>query len=122
MFDQFKAMGAIAGLLKDKERVRAAMERFREKIERMRVTGTAGGGAVRVVVNGKMIAEEVTLDPALVAGLTVGDGGRAMAQALIREAMNDAVSRAQSLVQEEANREAQALGLPGLPGLGSLLN
>jgi DNA-binding protein YbaB len=45
-----------------------------------------------------------------------------MAQALIREAMNDAVGRAQSLVQEEANREAQALGLPGLPGLGSLLN
>ena len=65
MFDQFKAMGAIAGLLKDKERVRAAMERFREKLERMRVTGTAGGGAVRVVVNGKMIAEDVQLDPAL---------------------------------------------------------
>lgn len=123
MFDQFKAMGALAGLLKDKERVREIAEEFRAKLEQMRVEGEAGGGAVRVTVDGKMMVREVILDPALIAGLKVDEGGgREMAQALILEATNDAIARAQALVQDEARRLGEELGLPDMPGMPSLLS
>lgn len=120
MFDQLKSLGAIAGLMQNKDKVRAAVERFREKLERISVTGAAGGGAVRVTVTGKLRVTDVSLDPALIAGLQAGAGGRAMAQTLIQDAMNDAIARAQTLVHEEADKQARELGLPGLPGADSI--
>lgn len=121
MFDQMKAMGAIAGLMKDKDRLREMGERFQEKLERMQVTGTAGGSAVRVTVSGKMRVLDVHLDPALIAGLEVGEGGRTMAQSLIEEATNDALTRVQVLIREEARRMSEELGLPDIPGVDKLL-
>lgn len=122
MFDQFKALGALAALLKDKERLRQIAERFREKIARISVTGSAGGGAVRVTMSGQLRVTDVYLDPALMAGLETGEGGREMAQSLIKDAVNDALNQAQVMVQEEAQRQARELGLgdlggqfPGLP-------
>lgn len=120
MFDQLKSLGALAGLMQNKDKIRAAVERFREKLERIRVTGAAGGGAARVTVTGKLQVTDVELDPALIAGLQAGEGGRVMAQSLIKDAMNDAIVRAQALVHEEADRQARELGLPGLPGMDSL--
>ncbi|MEQ8850830.1 MAG: YbaB/EbfC family nucleoid-associated protein [Phycisphaerales bacterium] len=121
MFDNLKSMGAMAGLLKNKEKLREVAERFQEKLERMSVTGQAGGGAVRVTVSGKMRVTDVFLDPALIAGLQVGDGGRDMAQSLIADATNDALLRVQAMIRDEAEREAQELGLPGVPGLEALM-
>ncbi len=121
MFDQFKALGQLAALMKDKDRLKQAAEEFREKLDRIHVTGSAGAGAVRVTVNGQMTVLDVTLDPALVAGLQHGEGGRAMAQALIRDATNDALVRVRQMVGEEAQRKAKELGLPDMPGLQNLL-
>lgn len=120
MFENLKSLGALAGLMQNKDKLREAAGRFRETLDRMRVTGEAGGGAVRVTVTGKLRVEEVFLDPALVAGLQAGEGGRAMAQALIRDACNAAMERAQALVHEQADKQARELGLPGLDMLTSL--
>ena len=108
MFDQLKAMGAVAGLLKD-------------KMERTRVTGAAGGGAVRVTISGKLRVTDVEVMPALASSLGVEDSGRIQLQNLILEATNDALERVQALIQEEAARRMQELGLPDMPGLGNLL-
>ena len=121
MFDQLKAMGAVAGLLKDKERLRAMTEQFKDKMERTRVTGAAGGGAVRVTISGKLRVTDVEVMPALASSLGVEDSGRIQLQNLILEATNDALERVQALIQEEAARRAQELGLPDMPGLGNLL-
>lgn len=122
MLDQFKAMGAVAGLLKDKERLREIADAFKAKLERIRVEGESGGGAVRVTVSGQMRVTNVHLDPALIAGLRADEGnGREMAQTLIEEATNDALAKAQMLVQQEAQRQAEELGLPSIPGMASLL-
>lgn len=120
MFENLKSLGALAGLMQNKDKIRDAAARFREKLESIRVTGEAGGGAVRVTVTGKLVVLEVALDPALIAGLTTGDGGRLMAQSLIKDACNDAISRAQALVHQQADRQARELGLPGLPGIDAL--
>lgn len=120
MFDNLKSLGALAGLMQNKDKIRIAVERFKEKLERISVTGAAGGGAVRVTVTGKLRVTEVNLDPALIAGLQAGAGGRTMAQSLIQDAINDALTRAQMLVHEEADKQARELGLPGLPGMDSI--
>ncbi|HVZ94136.1 MAG TPA: YbaB/EbfC family nucleoid-associated protein [Phycisphaerales bacterium] len=121
MFDQFKAFGQLAALMKDKDRLKAAAEEFRAKLDRISVTGTSGGGAVRVTMNGQLRVTDVFLDPALVAGLQHGDSGRTMAQSLIMDAMNDASERARAIVGQEAQRHAKELGLPDMPGLQNLL-
>lgn len=121
MFDQLKAMGAVAGLLKDKERLRQMTEQFKDKMERTRVTGAAGGGAVRVTISGKLRVTDVEISPALGSSMGSGDAGRLPLQELILEATNDALERVQLLIQEEAARRAKELGLPDMPGLGNLL-
>ena len=35
--------------------------------------------------------------------------------------LNDAITRIQLMIREEADREARDLGLPGIPGLDGLL-
>jgi len=116
MFDQFKAMGAIASLLKNQDRLREAHDRVREQMETARVEADAGGGAVRVVVTGTMRVESVVVEPALAAGMACDEQTRDLAGSLVVEAINDALQRAQALLQEAISREVEALGLPELPG------
>ncbi len=121
MFDQMKAMGALAGLMKNRERLRELAEEFQSRLERIEVEGSAGGGAIRVLVSGKMRVTDVHVDPAVVAGLATGEGGRDMVQALVQEATNEGLQRAQAMVHEEARRMARELDLPDIPGMERLL-
>ena len=118
MFDQMKAMGAMAGLLRDKQRMREIGERIQSTLETVRVGGEAGGGAVRVTVTGKLEVDSVVIDPAI---LSAGEAGRDLAQNLIAEAVNDANRKARVIIEKEMRRVSEDLGLPDIPGLGSLL-
>lgn len=117
MLDQFKAMGAIAGLLKDKEKVKATADRVKAKLDATVVTGSAGGGAVRAQVSGSARVLSVHVEPALAVGFG-DDESRAMAQALIAEAVNDGLrlarESAQAIIEEEANEMGLADMIPGL--------
>ncbi len=121
MFDQLKTMGALAGLLKNKDKIQEAMKRFQESLEGMSATGSARSGAVKVTVSGKMKVLEVKLDPVLASSLGRDASSREMSERLIAEAANDALESVQRMVRDEANRQAQSLGLPELPGLEGLL-
>jgi DNA-binding YbaB/EbfC family protein len=114
MFEQMKAMGAIAGLLKNKERLREIGERTKRNLEEARLCGQAGGGAVRVIVSGRMRVHDVTIDPSAAAALAEPES-REQVEELIAEAMNDALQRAERMVKEEAQKAAEELGLPDSP-------
>ncbi len=121
--DKLKAMQTLGAIMKNKEQLAEAGERIKTRVEAMRVEGSAGGGACRAVVNGKMKLLDLTLDPALLAGMAVDEKTRALATSLVKDAINDATERAQRQVQELIQREADALGLGDLGGqLGGLLN
>lgn len=121
MFDQLKSLGAIAGLLKNKEKLREAADRVKGKMEATRVIGEAGAGAARVVVSGTMKVLEVELAPGLVQGMNADPRTRALAGTLIAEAVNEGLRRAQYAMKEAVEEESRALGLEGLPGLENLL-
>ncbi len=112
MFDSFKSMGAIANLLKNKDELAAAGKRVQERMEALRVTGEAGGGAVRAVVTGKMRVESIRIEPAAASGFGADDESRNMAEALIVHAVNDGLIKAQEAAQRAIAAEAEALGVP----------
>ncbi len=114
MFDQLKAMQSVASLLKNKEQLAGAGERIKAKTDALRVTGQAGGGACRATVTGRMKVVDLTLDPALLAGMSVDEKTRELATNLIKDAVNDAMGRAQDQVKQMIASEAEQLGLPGM--------
>ncbi len=122
MFDKLKAMGALAGLMKNQDALRQAADRVKNTMERARCTGQAGQGAVRVVVDGKLRVVEVELAPALAAGIAADERTRQLAGTLIAEAVNDGISQAIARLREAIAQESQSLGLPDLPGLDHLLS
>ncbi len=119
MFDQFKAMGAVAGLMKNKERLQEAGEELKERLAAIRAEGEAGGGAVRTVASGDFKIVDVTVSAAAMAASD--ESSVAMLESLIAEAANEALYRARALAQAEVAQMANELGLPGMPGLGGLL-
>ena len=120
MFDKFKAMGAIAGLMGKKGEIKAAIERVKEKSGRTTVTGSGGGGAVKAVVSGHLKVVSIELSPALAAGIATDERTRALAGNLIAEAVNDGLKQAQDMLKESIAAEAKALGLPDIGGLEQL--
>ena len=70
MFDKIKAMGQVAALLKDKERLRESAQRIKLRAAEVRAEGESGGGAVRATVDGSMQVLKVDMQPALVAGMS----------------------------------------------------
>lgn len=114
MFDNLKAMQAVAGLMKNKEKLVEAGERIKAKTDALRVIGQAGGGACRATVTGRMAVVDLVLDPALLAGMSVDEKTRSLATGLIKDAVNDAMAKAQEQVKAMIAKEAEALGLPGV--------
>lgn len=120
MFDQLKMAGALAGLMKNKDQLKAAGERIKTRLAEMRAAGASGGGAVRAVVSGDMKLISVHLEPAAIAGLTSPEN-KAMVENLIVEAVNNASDIAKAMAHREISKEAELLGLPNIPGLEGLL-
>lgn len=121
MFDQFKAMGALAGVFKDKEKLKATADRVRAQLEATEVVGSAGGGAVRARVSGTAKVLSVHVEPALGAGLA-DETSKAMAEALIAEAVNDGLRLARDAAAAIVEEEASEMGLADMiPGLRNLM-
>lgn len=121
MFDQFKTMGALAGLMKNPDRLRQAGDDLKRQLENIRVTGEAGSGAVRVTASGDMTIVNIELSESAGAGLS-DEASTQMLESLVMEASNQALSQARVLAQREIARLAEELGLPTVPGLDRLLS
>ncbi len=116
MFDKLKAMGQMAALLKDKDKIKEITGRVKARAAEVRAIGESGAGAVRVTADGQMRVLKVEMQPALVAGMAADERTRELAGTLIADAVNDAIRIAQASMKVVLEREAKELGLPELPG------
>ena len=84
-------------------------EHLQKQMSELRVEGNAGGGMVRVVINGAKQVQSVKIDPEVVSREDVG-----MLEDLIVAALNDAHNK----VDEELTRNVGGMLPPGikLPG------
>lgn len=122
MLDSLKAMSALAGLMKNKEALKGAAERMKQRLSDLRAAGGSGGGAVRATMSGDMKLIDLHLDPPVCMALASGDArSREEIQQLIVQAVNNASDIAKAMAQREMAKEAEALGLGSMPGLENLL-
>jgi len=89
--------------------MQAKMQELQAELEKMEVEGTAGGGMVTAVSNGKMEIISITIDPEVVDKDDVP-----MLQDLIVAAVNQARQKAQEIQQEQMASMTGGLNIPGL--------
>jgi DNA-binding YbaB/EbfC family protein len=96
-------------MLKQVQQMQTKMAKVQADLENEHVDASAGGGAVKVVVNGQQKLLSIAIDPDV-----AGDDVE-MLQDLVVAAVNDALDRSRELAAERMQSVAAGLGLP--PGL-----
>ncbi|MGH2447020.1 MAG: YbaB/EbfC family nucleoid-associated protein [Chloroflexota bacterium] len=99
-------------MLKQLEKMQADMMKAQEDLGGQTVEGSAGGGAVTVVMNGHQEVQSLTIDPDFVDPEDVET-----LQDAVVAAVNDAQRKAQELMQQTLGAATGGLGGLGLPGI-----
>ena len=97
--------GNIAGLMQQAQKMQEEMERARKELEQLEVTGEAGGGLVKVTMDGRHAARRVKVDPSLVEDVE-------MLEDVLTAAINDAVNRIAEANEEKMGNLTSGLPLP----------
>lgn len=96
-------------LLRQAQEVRERMQRLQEELGSRTVEGSAGGGMVVAVVNGRQELLDLRIDREVV---DPGDVG--MLRDLVRAAVNDALARSREMAAAEMAKITGGLLPPGI--------
>ena len=99
--------GAMGNLMKQAQKMQEDMQKAQEEVANLEVEGQAGGGMVKVVMNGRHELRKVTLDDSLM------QDDKEMIEDLLAAAVNDAVRRVEQQTQEKMAGVTSGLNLPG---------
>jgi recombination protein RecR len=99
----------IGDIMREAQKLQSEMQKMQEEAKKKTVEATAGGGMVTVVANGGNQIVSITVDKEVVNPEDVE-----MLQDLIMAATNEALRRAQEMVNEEMSKLTGGLQLPGL--------
>ena len=110
MFGGMGNMGNMAGMMKKVQKMQNDMKKMQEELKRKTVEVTAGGGAVKIVMDGEKRVQSLTISPAAVDPEDVE-----MLQDLISAAFNESVKKVDDMMASEMQKMTAGLGLP--PGL-----
>ena len=100
--------GGIGNLMKQAQLMQENMKKLQEQLGAMEMEGQAASGKVKIVMTGRHEVKRVTIDPGLLAD-------REMLEDVLAVAINDAVRRVETTVQEKMAGATAGLPLP--PGL-----
>jgi hypothetical protein len=100
-------------MMKQAQKLQKQMMEMQEELGEKRIEGTAGGGMVTVVANGRQEVLEVKIDPDVVDPEDVE-----MLEDLVLAALTSARENVQKMVDEEMSGMMPGLSGMGLPGLG----
>lgn len=101
--------GGMAQLMKQANQMQLKMKKVQEELAQKTYEGRAGGGAVKIVVNGDNQLKAVNIDAEV---LKSGDGE--MLQDLIVTAANDALKMAKDASAQEMQKITGGMNIPGL--------
>jgi len=104
-----RGMGNMQNMMKQMQKMQKKMAEAQEKLGEERIEGTAGGGAVSVVISGHKEVLEVKLDEAVVDPEDIET-----LQDLIVIATNDALTKADELTSRTMGQFTKGLNIPGL--------
>jgi DNA-binding YbaB/EbfC family protein len=96
-------------MLKQLQQMQAKMAQMQQELDEATVTGTAGGGAVTVTVNGQQKVMAVIIEP------DVLEEGAELLADMVMAATNDALDKSRDMAAQQMGQITAGLGLP--PGL-----
>jgi DNA-binding YbaB/EbfC family protein len=99
----------MGNLLKQAQEIQARLAQIQEELGRKTVEASAGGGMVRVTVNGQMTLCSIQVDPSV-----VNPEEKEMLEDLVLAAVNEGLRRAREMVAEEMSKVTGGLKIPGL--------
>jgi DNA-binding YbaB/EbfC family protein len=100
--------GQLAGLMKQAQQMQENMKKVQDELASTEVEGQSGAGMVKIVMTCRHDVKRVTIDESLL------KDDKDMLEDLVAAAVNDAVRRVETTVQEKMG--AVTAGLPLPPG------
>lgn len=96
-------------MLKNAQSIKEQLSKVQDELREMTATGSAGGGIVKVTVNGQLEVQDVFLD-----AVAVDPRDIPMLQDLIVAASRDAMFRVKEALSEKLGPMMGGMGVPGL--------
>lgn len=101
--------GNMNNMMKQMQKMQKKMEELQAEIDAKELEATAGGGAIKVVVNGKKEILNIEIDPSVVDPEDVE-----MLQDLVLAAVNEALRKAEEYSANEMKKVTGGMNIPGL--------
>ena len=102
-------MHNIGNIMKQAKKMQEKMGRMQQELETKTVEAQAGGGMVRVIVNGKFEIVSLNIEKDV-----VNPDDIEMLQDLIAAAVNEGIRKSQEMASSEMSKITGGLGIPGL--------
>ena len=106
----FNGMGNMGNMMKQVQKMQKEVKKMQDELERKTVEVTAGGGAVKIVMNGQKQVQSLKINPDVIDKDDVE-----ILEDIITAAVNESVKKVDEMMTGEMNKLAGGLGLP--PGL-----
>ncbi|RPI89062.1 MAG: YbaB/EbfC family nucleoid-associated protein [Planctomycetaceae bacterium] len=105
----FKELGKMASLVKQAGQMRGKVKEVQERLQQIRVEGTAAGGAIRVEMSGLQQVIDCQISPAL-----AQSGDAEMIARLMVVAFNLALEQARKASADAMSKVTEGMDLPGM--------
>ena len=89
----------LSKMMKEARKLEARLEAARDALKDMRVEGSAGGGAVKVVMNAQRDVMKIAIDPEVLEG-----GDAEMLEDLLLSALRDAKQKSDEIAAREMTK------------------
>ncbi|MDR1321815.1 MAG: YbaB/EbfC family nucleoid-associated protein [Gracilibacteraceae bacterium] len=103
------SMANMNQMLKQAQKLQQDMLKAKEEAEQQTVSADAGGGLVRVIVNGKMEITELKID-----SQAFDPDDPEMLEDLIKAAVNRGIGEARAMVEQAVGKLTGGMNIPGL--------
>lgn len=108
---KFPGMGGgnMGNMMKQMQKMQKQMEETQKDVEEKEIEVTAGGGAIKAVVNGKRELISIEIDESVVDSEDVE-----MLEDLVLAAVNEGLRKAEAMMEKEMGKLTGGMNIPGL--------
>ena len=103
------AGGNMNNMMKQMQKMQKKMEEVQAAVDATELEATAGGGAIKVLVNGKKEVLDIQIDPSVVDPEDVE-----MLQDLVIAAVNEGLRKAEEFAANEMKKVTGGMNIPGM--------